>query len=206
MNKLNEKEILKHIEFAKNLVKDQPEPFKTESFKIILNKLLHSDLSSKQSSSYTSKSSAKLQHTDKNSQELFIVENLDEKLLNLSNELGIELDKLKDTISISNNKIEILTQFQGSNKAEKTIKAISCILLIFDRFFNSSWVKSEVIAEYLRDLGLPDTGRNMSSYMKQNVNLFRMKGSGRFKEYKLTTPEGKDNALVILKQLSSGEV
>lgn len=199
---MKEKEILEHIEFAKNLVKEQPEPFKIESFKIILSSLLNSSnlIISEDKKSDTNRIIIEQKHKIQSSPET------DTKIFEvLAEEAGMTLDQLYDTISIKEEKIEILIPFRGSNKAEKMIKAISCILLISDKFFNSPWVKSDVIAEYLRDLGLPDTGRNMSSYLKQNSKLFRIKGSGRFKEYKLTTPEGKNYALNIIKELSSNE-
>ena len=200
---MKEEEYKKHIEFAKNLTKDQPEPFKTESFKIILNKLLESDISIRKSPSSKKRTPQKSQDKEV-VEELTIVENPEEIMSGLANELGVELDQLQDTISIKDKKFEILTSIQGSSKTEKTIKAILCILLIYDKFFNMPWVKSEDITEYLRDLGIPDTGKNMSTYMKQHSNLFRLRSSARYKEYKLTTSEGKIKSLEILKELTLG--
>lgn len=199
---MKDEEVKKHIEHAKKIVSDQPEPFKTESFKIILNKLLDSGVSTGKSSS--SKKRTPQEPQDKEVvEELTNAENPEEVMSELANEIGVELDQLQDTISIKGKKFEILTSIQGSSKTEKTIKAVACILLISDKFFNTPWAKSEYIAEYLRDFGIPDTGKNLSTYMKQNSNSFRFRDSGRFKEYKLTTTAGKAKALEVLKELAS---
>lgn len=198
---MKEEEIKEYIEYTKKLVIDQPEPFKTESFKIILSFLINS---SNLIVPKNEKSNADLipgKQDDKT--QLASGTNSKKIFEELADEAKITLDQINDTISIKEQKIEILTSFQGKNKSEKMMKAISCILLISDKFFNTPWVKSEVITEYLRDLGIPDTGKNMSSYMKQNNNLYRFRGSGRFKEYKLTT-EGRTNSLSILKELAIG--
>ncbi len=200
---MNEKEIKDCLEFAKSLVKDEIEPFKTESFKIILTYLLNTSFSTtKTLTDKKSHTTEKLVGNESKESEISST-NVDKIFLDLAKEVKITVEQLHDSISFHNNKLEILTSFQGSNKSEKTIKAISCILLLYEKFFKNPWVKSEVIAEHLRDLGIPDTGKNMSAYMKQNSNLFRARDSGRYKEYKLTTTEGKASSFEVLKEISS---
>lgn len=201
---MNEQDVKEHIEFAKKIVSDQPEPFKTESFKIILNALLNSNATTKKSPSSKQKNSTKTQVVD-NSDKLTIVENSDEVMLELSTELGIELDQLQDTISVHDNKIEIISSINDSSSKQKMIKASLCILILFEKFYNSQWVKSTIIAEQLREMGIQDMGSNLSTYLKNESTLFRFRGAGTNREYKLTTTEGRKKALEILKELSVGE-
>lgn len=198
---MNEKEILENIEFAKNLVKDQPEPFKTESFKIILNKLLGSDISTRKSSSSKKRTPQKPQDKEV-VKELTIVENPEEIMSGLANELGVELDQLQDTISINGNKVEIISSINDPSSKQKMIKGSLCILLLFEKFYNSQWVKATIIAEQLREIGIHDPGSNLSTYLKNESEFFRFRGSSLNREYKLTTTNGRKKALEILKELA----
>jgi len=199
---MNEKEILENIEFAKNLVKDQLEPFKTESFKIILNKLLDSNTSLRKSTSSKQRTSQKTQDKD-GSKELIIADNIDERVSELANELGVELSQLQDTISINDNKIEIISSLKDISSKQKMIKGALCILLLFEKFYDTQWVKSDTIGEQLREIGIHDSGGNLSTYLKNESELFRFRGSSVNREYKLTTTNGRKKALEVLKEMSS---
>lgn len=201
---MKEEEYKKHIEFAKNLVKDQSEPFKTESFKIILNKLLDSNISSRKSTSSKQRTSQKTQDKD-SSEELIIADNIDERVSELANELGVELGQLQDTISINDNKIEIISSLKGTSSKQKMIKGALCILLLFEKFYDTQWLKSDTIGEQLREIGIHDSGGNLSTHLKNESELFQFRGSGINREYKLTTTTGRKKALEILKELAIPE-
>jgi len=196
---MKEEEYKKHIEFAKNLTKDLSEPFKTESFKIILAKLLDSDISTKKSSSSKKRTPQKSQDKEVVGK-LTIVENSEEIMSGLANELGIELDQLQDTISINDNKIEIISSLKGTSSKQKMIKGSLCVLLLFEKFYNIQWVKSDTIGEQLREIGIHDPGGNLSTHLKNESELIRYRGSGGSREYKLTTTEGRKKALEVLKE------
>lgn len=201
---MKEEEYKKHIEFAKNLTKDQPEPFKTESFKIILNKLLDTDISTRKSPS--SKKGIPQKPQDKEIiDELTIVENPEEVMSGLANELGVELDQLQDTISINGNKVEIITSINVPSSKQKMIKGSLCILLLFEKFYNSQWLKSAIIGEQLKEIGIHDPGNNLSTHLKNESEFFRFRGSNVNREYKLTTTNGRKKALEVLKELTSEE-
>jgi len=199
---MNEEEYKKHIEFAKKIVSDQPEPFKTESFKIILNKLLDSGISTRKSSSSKKRTSQNSQNKEV-AKKLTIVENPEEIMSGLANELGVELDQLQDTISINDNKIEIISSLKETSSKQKMVNGSLCILLLFEKFYNTQWVKSDTISEQLREIGIHDPGGNLSTYLKNELELFRYRGSGGNREYKLTTTEGRKKALEVLKELAS---
>jgi len=198
---MKEEEIKNHIEYAKKIVSDQPEPFKTESFKIILNKLLDADISTRKSPSFKKRKSQKSQN-EQVVEELTIVENPEKVMSELTSELGIELDQLQDTISINGNKIEIISSINDPSSKQKMIKGSLCIMLLFEKFYNSQWVKATIIAEQLREIGIHDPGSNLSTYLKNESEFFRFRGSSLNREYKLTTIEGRKKALEVLKELA----
>ena len=201
---LNEKEVLDKIEFSKKLVEDQPEPFRIESFEIILNKLLDSDISTKKTSSNKNLKSSKIQNKEI-VDELIIVDDPDRAISSLANELGIKLDQLKDIISINGNKVELISSINDSSLKQKLIKASLCVLLLFEKLYNLEWVKASIITEKLREIGIHDSGNNLSTYLKDKSDLFRYRGSSANREYKLTTTNGRKKALEILKNLSSNK-
>lgn len=197
---MDEEKIKECIELAKTLVEKQPEPFKTESFKIILNKLLDSDISAKKSSS--KKRTPHKPQDNETEEELTIVENPEEMISTLANELGVELNQLQDTISVNGNKIEIISSINDKSLKQKMIKASLCVLLLFEKFYNSQWVKATTIVEQLKEMGIHDSGSNLSTYLKNESQLFRYRGQNLNREYKLTTAEGRKQALEILKGLT----
>jgi hypothetical protein len=201
---MDEEKYKKCIEFAKTLVQEQPEPFKTESFKIILSKLLDSDISTKKSLSSTKSSSTKTKNK-KVTEELTIVDNQNEAMSSLADELGIELDQLKDTISINGNKIEIISSIIDASAKQKMIKAALVVLLLSEKLYNSEWVSASIITEKLRETGIHDPGKNLSTHLKNESGLFRFRGNNVNREYKLTTTNGRKKAFEILKELAVGK-
>lgn len=201
---MKDEEIKKHIESAKKIVSGQPEPFKTESFKIILNKLLDSNFSPKKSPS-PKKRTPQTPQDKEAAEELAIIENTEEIMSGLANELGIELSQLQDTISINGNKAEIISSINDTSLKQKMIKGSLCVLLLFEKFYHMEWVKSIFIAEMLHNMGIQDPGSNLSTYLKNESELFRFRGSNVNREYKLTTTKGRKKALEVLKELSSEE-
>jgi hypothetical protein len=116
---------------------------------------------------------------------------------------GIPLSKLKDVISIKNDKVEIIAPIKGSD-AKKQIIASECILAAYEIVFKQEWIKASLLTESLCAMGIQRLG-NLSANLSRSSELFRKRGAKRNTEYKLTTAEGRISAYQIIRKLSNGE-
>ena len=188
----------KYIKIAKDAVKDESEPYKTEGYKIILEKLLSDSSESKPSSD----------NLEKN------IQNVDPEQITIDRKKGIEelakhcnisVNQLEDIMTINNkNEIEIIAPIQG-NDSKKHIIVTLCISVANEFIQNEEWVESTKIAEALRSIGTKDIS-NLSMTLKRYPLLIRTRGSrGQKKQYRLTTNAGRAKAFEIIKKISEGE-
>ena len=78
------------------------------------------------------------------------------------------------------------------------------ILSAYEFILEYEWVKSSILAESLRSVGVKDLA-NFSSTLKKFPQYFRTKGSTIGKEYKLTSTDGRRTAFETITKLAKGE-
>lgn len=185
---INEDELQKFVEIAKNAVKDQPEPFKSSGFEVILNNLLNREKSISSQMPETTIIELPFSKFQENKQ-------------NFVTKCGISLSELDDIVSFDESgKIEFVLPISGSDARKHMIVSI-CMIAIKESIFEEEWVKASPIVDCLRSLGVKDLA-NFSYTLKKYPNLIRMRGSrGKGKEYKLTSGEGRQKAYDIFRQL-----
>ncbi|MCH8915774.1 MAG: hypothetical protein IIA82_08045 [Thaumarchaeota archaeon] len=194
---MNPEKLKECVKIAKEAVKDESEPYKTEGYKIILEKLLN-DTTENKKSSYNSKKESK----DENA---VLVTGIEKGKKELAKNCGISVNELEDAISISkNNDIEIIAPTTGSDSKKHIIVSL-CVLAASEFLLKEEWIGPSKITECLRSIGVKDLG-NLSLTLKRYPLLIRARGSrGKQKQYRLTTNEGRTKAFEIIRKLAKVE-
>lgn len=189
----------KYIKIAKDAVKDESEPYKTEGYKIILEKLLNDSSEIKQLPDDFKKN---IQNKDLDQ----TISDRKKGIEELAKHCNISVNQLEDVITINNkNEIEIIAPIQG-NDSKKHIIVTLCILVATEFIKNEEWVESTKIAEALRSIGTKDIS-NLSLTLKRYPLLTRTRGSrGQKKQYRLTTNDGRTKAFEIIEKIAKGEM
>jgi len=185
------------IKIARESVADEDEPYKTESFKIILSHLLdlESEIQYPIPSSPSKKSEKKSQLSQKS--------DIEEMKNQLATNCDITKDELNDVFSINNNLIEMLVPVSGMEVEQQVISS-QCLLAAYEVVFGYDWVDSPLLGESLRAMGIKDKGHNLSTNLKKKSDLFRLMGKAPHKKYKLTIP-GRKSAFILIRKLAKGE-
>jgi len=186
---MNAKELQKIIQMAKDAVKDEEEPYKTEGYKIILAKLMDS------ATAIGFEPIPDIQSLEQ-SEKTYSFETLATKC-------NLSVKEIKDIFEIKNAGIEIIAPIKGSD-AQKHIKITLCILAASEIILGKEWTLTSVIVEALRSAGVKDLA-NFSSTLKKHPEKIRMKGVKKFKEYKLTSTEGKSAAFELIRKIAQGD-
>lgn len=176
----------KLVNMAFEVVKETPEKFQQDAFKLILTKLLEGKITS------TTKPT---EDPDEKGQ-------LSDPLETLANACKINKDELKNVISVNKNNIEVICQISGLESHRLLVGSL-ILLLSHEILFNAEWVKSSVILDPLKKIGIQDKGSNFSTYLKNRSDLFLKRSN--LKEYRLTTNNGRAIATRIISKLSKGE-
>lgn len=176
----------KLVNMAFEAVKETPEKFQQDAFKLILINLLEGKITS------TTKPT---QDTDEGDQLL-------DPLEMLANACKITKDDLKNVISVKENNIEVVCQINGAD-SHRLIVGSLILLFSYEILFNSEWIKSTQIIDPLKKIGIQDKGGNFSTYLKNYSDLFLKRPSSQ--EYRLTTNLGRSIAARIISKLSKAE-
>jgi len=179
------------IKIAKEAVENESEPYKTEAFKIILNKLIESNFISKEKESFH------LQQPEKTKQ------NIDLSLKKFASQCNLTEEQLGKVFSIKGNSINIIAPIQGSD-AKKHLYVTLCVLTAYEYILEHDWVPVSVITEYMKSAGVKDL-KNLSRTLAKHPTYFRKTGGKRFAKYKLTTADGRITALEIIRKLAKGD-
>ena len=186
------------IKIAKEAVKNESEPYRTEGYKMILEKLLDS-------ATETKKSSPNLGRDNRSKDIKEPIIDIKKRKEELATKCGISINELEDVITINEkDEIEIIAPITGSD-AKKHIVIGLCVLAASEFILKKEWTESPRIAECLRAIGVKDLA-NLSSTIKKYSSLMRTAGSrGIHKKYRLTSNEGRTKAFEIIKKLAKGE-
>lgn len=185
---MDEKKLKELIKIAKSAVEGEDEPYKSEGFRIILNKLLTNDQKKIETT--------ELPETPKL--------DLDRKIHDFCKKCEITMEQFNETFFINNENVEIIAPIKGTNVEKQLIVAI-CILVVSELVLDKEWLQSTKIAECLRSIGMTGLA-NLSFTLKRHSNLIRSRGSrGLGKEYKLTSSEGRSAAFHIIRKISQAE-
>lgn len=179
------------IKIAKEAVENESEPYKTEAFKVILNKLIESDSVSKEKELFHSPQPEKTK------------QNIDLLLKKFASQCNLTEEQLGKVFSIKGNSIEIIAPIQGSD-AKKHLYVTLCVLAAYEYVLGHDWVPVSVITEYMKSAGVKDL-KNLSRTLAKHRTYFRKTGGRRFVKYKLTTTDGRITALEAIRKLVKGE-
>ena len=193
---INSEQLKEKIRLAKEAVINESEPFKTEAFKIILNKLLESNLTTK----ITTVVPESL-NTIKPQNEY---SDIYEKKKDLALKCDITIDELNDIILIKNDVVEIIKPIPGKTDSIKHIIISLCVLAVYDVVLGIEWVTSAKLTESMRSLGVRDLS-NLAPHLKRSSNYFRVQGSRGHNEYKLTSAQGRQKAFQVIHQLAKND-
>lgn len=187
-------ELKKNIQLAKKAVEDEPEPYKTEAFKIVLEKLLDT---------------ASAFETEVTQDRIINVERKPPNLTSTKDELAakcnITITELDDAISIKDDTIEIIAPLTGvESDAQKHLIITQCVLAAYEVVLGKEWVPTSVLTECLKSSGVKDLA-NFAPNLKKQPMLFRSKGVKRSMQYRLTSGEGRQSAFNIIHRLAKGE-
>jgi hypothetical protein len=181
-------EIKKAVKIAKELVKDEEEPFKSEAFKVILSKILEESKEITSMKRPLEKGAGKI-----------AINPIDE----LSKYCSVSPDKVREVVDIANNTVLFIVRLKAS-EAEKQVIASQCILLAYHVGLGVEWVKATLLREALKNAGIGSLN-NLSRNLNKRNDIFRIRGTGKSAEYRLTEA-GKNDAMNKIKSLSSGHV
>jgi len=193
--KIDKKSIVDKIKIARDAVKNEEEPYKTEAFKIIFSRLLDSDGSPTATSVNTKPASSKIVHkkvdtdTEKGKDEL-------------AKKCGIKTDELNDVISIKDDVIEILSIPDKISNEKKQLISAQCVLLTYEIMMNQEWTNTSVLKNCVDKSGVGTN--NFSRTMNDNKSLIKSRGELSGTEYKLSGP-GRKNAAGLIRKLAKGE-
>jgi len=183
-------DIKRKMELAKEIVKDENDPFKIESFKIIFEKLIQSNQSEIQKNRVE-------EHDDK------ISSPLEYKKMELAKKCGLTLKELEDVFSIHEESIKIIVPINGNDSFKRLI-ASQCYLIAAETVLEKWWTESKELAEVMREIGVKDLG-NLAPQLKKHSDIFRIDSKRGNSKYKLTSGLGRTKALDIIHKLAKGE-
>jgi len=186
------------IKIAREAVVGEDEPYKTESFKIILEHLLNLETVEEYPVPSSTSRSPEKKSARSNKP------NIQNKKSELATNCGITIVELNDVFSINDkDQLEMLVPIEGM-EAEQQIIASQCLLAAYEVLYGYDWVDSPLLVESLRSMGIKDKGRNLSTNLKKKSDIFRLMGKAPHKKYKLTNPARK-SAFNLIKKLAKGE-
>ena len=192
---MSAEEIKDKIEIAKEIVKDQTEPYKTEAFKIILSSLINGgSINSK------TKDKTKDKSTKKSKSKQSMLEQKNE-VFELSKKCNISTDELSEVITIKNDYIHI-TKRQKIKEVQKHLLFSACILASYKILYEMEWLPADLLKKCLDRSGVGDLDH--FSKALANSSFILLRGERRGKKYKITG-KGLDYACDIIKKLSRDE-
>lgn len=190
-------DLKKKIKMAMESVKELDEPYKLETYKIILSKSLDSEIQEEDNTEKKKPQESKKQPKNK--------ENLDENLEKLASLCKISSRELSDVLKIENGEITLKKRFTGTD-AEQQISATQLILLGYEIGLEINEIDSRTLKGVLKKSNIPDRNRNLAQNLKTKKDLFNMSSvSSRVNTYSLTANKGRASAIGLLTKLARGE-
>lgn len=193
MNSVDSKALKEKIKIAKEAVSEETdETYKTEAFKVILSKLIDSDISN---------ISSETKHRSDKKPKLVVNEDTLTKT-DFAKKCGLETKELDDVMAIDQDIIQIIAPLEGK-ETEKQKIATPCILAAYEGLFGQEWVSSTQLRKCLDMSGVGELD-HFARNIKRQGNMVRTKGKKPNLEYRLVGP-GRLEAFKIIKRLAKGE-
>ncbi len=206
-NVMNKEKIKEIIQIAHEVVNDEEELHKFETFKIILEKLLEDHIVN--SVRYLSQGTQPVGTQPVGTQPVGTqpvgtqpVGTQPVGILELTTKCRITVEEFKNVFLIRDKKVEIVHPIEGTNP-KKMIIAAQCILAVHEVVFGQEWVQSDMLTNCFREIGIKNPGHNLAANMKKNSDLFLKRPSAQ--EYRLTTDKGRISAFETIRKLAKGE-
>ena len=193
--------IKEKIKIAREAVKDEEEPYKTEAFKIILSSLI-GEVTSTMKKKGKSKSNSKSKHSKrkKTLSRPVILEQKNE-LSELAQKCSISTESLSEIITIKNNIIQIIKRPKIQEKQKHVLFSL-CIITAYKILYEIEWLSSVILRKALDESRVGDLGHSSEAMIETPLIVNR--GTKKAKEYKITG-KGVDTAIEIIKKLSKDE-
>lgn len=184
---MNGEELKEKISIAKKAVEDESEPFKTEAFKIILNKLLSTGQSTLNTPSITPRET---ESTNANGDPVEI----------FANHIGISKNDLLNVLDFKDDQLSLL-RIKGNKISEQYYYCALMILAFWKISMREEFVSNVKLGRPMSKYGIPTA--NLSANLKKtNYKEFIVtKGKGKSQEYRITT-KGIQQAVEIIKELA----
>ena len=192
--------IKEKIRIARDAVKDEEEPFKTEGFKVILASLMEGT-----NMGHISKQRTGSKHKSNKKQNRSITTPVifeqKKELDELAKKCGISKDELSEVITIRNNIVQIIKRPSIQEKQKHVLFSL-CILTAYKVLYEIEWLSSITLRKSLDESGVGDLTHSSEGISETPLIVDR--GSKKAKEYKITG-KGMDKAFSIIKKLSGDE-
>ncbi|HEV2137658.1 MAG TPA: hypothetical protein VGR53_02335 [Nitrososphaerales archaeon] len=181
---MDKKDLLTKVNLAQEIAETAQEPYKLETFKIILVALMGEPGTTVP---------IKIEHKK--------LPEAQPSKSKLADACGITAEQLGNVFDIENNKVSLIAPLQGA-ESEKQTNGSLCILAANEAVVGEDWLDATVLAESLASAGVGSLG-NLSRTLKGEPDLFRWKGSKGHATYKLTN-QAKTRAISLIRQLATG--
>jgi hypothetical protein len=181
------------VRIAKEVVKNEPEPYRAEAFRVVLARLLESiEAPTSVGGVEALKSDTQGKPRSNGFEEL-------------AEACSVDRHQLEDIINARNGVVGFLvTLDRAASDREKQIVASQCILVTYHVALGKEWVKASILGEALENAGIGSVGA-LSRYLSARSDLFRKSGRYKDREYKLTEI-GKKAAFLTIRALSEGKM
>jgi len=199
---MDEKTLKEKIKIAKEAVKDEEEPYKTEGFKLILSSLIDEETTTKKKND-KSKSNSKSKHSKRkkmSSATQVILEQKNE-LSELAKKCSISTESLSEIITIKNNIIQIIKRPKIQERQKHVLFSL-CILTAYKILYDIEWISSVILRKALDESGVGDLGHASEALFE--TPLIANRGTKKATEYKISG-KGVDTAIEIIKKLAKDE-
>lgn len=188
VKKMSSDELKEKILIAKKAVENEPEPFKTEAFKIILNKLLNSSGKPSLGSSTT-----QFKENDSNGDS-------DDPLTVLANKAGLSKDDLMNVLDFKDNQFSLL-RVKGKNKTEQCFYCALMILAFWKIGKGEEFISNVKLGSPISKYGIATSNLSTTLNKQEYSEFIVAKGKGKSKEYRITT-KGIQKAFEIITELA----
>jgi len=188
-------QLKKIIKLARGAVDNEPEPFKTEAFKISFSKLLEQELSE-----HNNKNTNQVEVTSINQNFIAEETDFDTRLSLFAQMCRLTLQELKDVFYIDEKLIYLICPLSGS-EAEKQTLVSQCILTAYDLLFRKEWLEASQLMKCVDMSGIGQMDHFARNIRKKQIIRIRGKGKGKTLEYKITGI-GRTQAFEIIHDLA----
>ena len=189
--------IKKQIKIAQDSVKELDEPYKLETYKIILTKTLESPIPSGKV--------ANTQNNDKDVSKNDNSANPDSSVKKLAGLCGVDEREIFDVLDIENGEIVLKKILEGKIRNQQ-IEGTQLILLGYEFGLGIKKVDSKTLKTILKDAHIEDEHGNFSTAIQSRKDLFTIstKKNNQY-TYSLNANKGRNSAIELLRMYAKGE-